>query len=70
MRSSMFIGLSALLLSLPFAVTANNHGAGHARRHEFIARNINNQTEGAHNLTTRDQTSFTDARFTWYQVGL
>lgn len=63
------MGLSALILSLPFAVTASSHGAGHARRHEFIARNIKNDTE-AHDLATRDQTSFTNERFTWYDVGL
>lgn len=69
MRSSMFVGLSALILSLPFGVAAKGHEAGHGRRHEFIARNVQNSTE-AHNHTVRDQTSFTDARFTWYDVGL
>ena len=58
MRSSTFLSASLLSLALPF-VAAEGHG-GNARRHRDIA----------HRPRGDVAKRFSDARFTFYDVGL
>ena len=71
---SSLLGLSLLSLALPFGATASSHGPAHHRRHEAIAAAVHNATEAVedvaeHTLHRRD-TTYTNARLTYYDVGL
>ena len=65
---SSLISLALVSLALPAATLASSHGPAAHRRHEAIAHAVaDNATE--HTLVARG-TTYTNARLTYYAVGL
>jgi hypothetical protein len=63
MRLSSVFGLSLLSLSVPFVAQAASHGEA-GRRHHDIARRARSDVK------VFEKREFTNARFTFYDVGL
>jgi len=62
MRFSTLFGATTLSVALPLLALADGHG--HARRHDSIARRARGD------VSEFEKRSFTNARFTFYDVGL
>lgn len=72
MFSSLW-GFVLLSLALPYATVASSHHGTAHRRHEAIAHAVNNATEaveGEAAALQRRGTTYTNARLTYYDVGL
>ena len=72
MFSSLW-GFVLLSLALPYATVASSHHGTAHRRHEAIAHAVINATEaveGEAAALQRRGTTYTNARLTYYDVGL
>ena len=71
----MFSSLLTLaVLALPAVTFASSHGHAAHRRHEAIAAAVHNATEAVEDVAEhtlhRRGTTYTNARLTYYDVGL
>ena len=67
---STLLSFALLSLALPYTTLASSHGGASHRRHEAIAAAHQNATEGAHLVTLNRRQTYTNARLTYYEVGL
>lgn len=63
LRATTILGFSLLGLLFPSAAAGEQHGAHHARRHSELARRVPGD------VVPRGS-SHTNARYSWYDVGL